>query len=321
MILFNFYKVKKNSAVDLAYQRIFQVFSSRTNCRKIDNNLSNEKYIVCSDMYQVILTFFINFGRPHIIFWVQGSSPHESYLKHKSYIKYMIIWILEYVALFLSNSHIYVSPYMKTFYQKKPFLNKKKNIVIPCFSDLKINKSVKRDQNNYCYIGGMSKWQNFDIIIKMMNIIVENNNEAKFSVATNDLAVCHAQLKELATAKLLKVTSVVSLSSKQEIENFLSAASFGFLIRDDIVVNNVASPIKLAEYLSCGVNVISTKGITSYKNLIEQAGYIVNDKNLDSIREIKFEANEEKALQVFQENFSSISISNSVNIFLKELGL
>lgn len=321
MILFNFYKVKKNSAVDLAYQRIFQIFNSRTNCRKIDNNLSNEKYIVCSDMYQVILTFLKNFGKPHIIFWVQGSSPHESYLKHKSYIKYMIIWALEYIALFLSKSHIYVSPYMKTFYQKKPFLNKKKNIVIPCLSDLKINRSVKREQDNYCYIGGMSKWQNFETIIKMMNIVVENNGQAKFSVATNDLSMCHTKLEEVATKKLLKVTSVVSLSSKQEIEDFLSAASFGFLIRDDIVVNNVASPIKLAEYLSCGVNVISTKGISSYKNLIEQAGFIVDDKNLDSIREIKFEANEEKALEVFQENFSINSVLSNVNIFCKNLGV
>lgn len=321
MILFNFYKVKKNSAVDLAYQRIFQIFNSKTACAKMDNNLSSEKYVVCSDMYQVILTYLKSLGKAHIIFWVQGSAPHESYLKHRSYIKYIVLWLIEYFALFLSNSHIYVSTYMKDFYQKKPFIKNKKNVVIPCFSDLEMNLRVEKDPNNYCYIGGMSKWQNFEKIIQIMNIIVENNNEAKFSVATNDLKTCNDQLEKMATDKLLKVTSVVSLSSKQEIENFLSAASFGFLIRDDIVVNNVASPIKLAEYFSCGINVISTKGITSYTNLIEQAGFVINENNLDSIKEIKFIANEKEALRIFDENFSANSISNAVDIFLKDLGL
>ena len=210
---------------------------------------------------------------------------------------------------------------MKDFYQKKPFIKNKKNVIIPCFSDLEVNSTVEKDPHNYCYIGGMSQWQNFEKIIQIMNIVVEKNNEAKFSVATNDLKTCNDQLEKMATNKLLKVTSVVSLSSKQEIENFLSAASFGFLIRDDIVVNNVASPIKLAEYFSCGINVISTKGITSYTNLIEQAGFVINENNLDSIKEIKFIANEKEALRIFDENFSANSISNAVDIFLKDLGL
>jgi hypothetical protein len=36
----------------------------------------------------------------------------------------------------------------------------------------------------------------------------------------------------------------------------LNAADIGFLIRDDCVVNRVASPTKLGEYLSCGLPVI-----------------------------------------------------------------
>lgn len=321
-----------NKAVEKAYDRIYDLFDINKvkiyHKEEVENYLSlkddNDEFFVCANIWHVLYLKYkalVKLKRIKIIFWVQGTVAHESFLKNKSYFRFFILWFLEYISLILSDCYIYVSPYMKDYYEKKFFTSSKQSIVMPCISDLNQNIKIKRDSENYCYIGGMSKWQNFETIIKMMNIIVEHNNEAKFSVATNDLTVCQAKLEELATEKLLKVTSVVSLVSKQEIENFLSAASFGFLIRDDIVVNNVASPIKLAEYLSCGVNVISTKGITSYTNLIEQAGYIVNDKNLDSIRGIKFEANEEKALEVFQENFSSTSISNSVNIFLKELGL
>lgn len=321
-----------NKAVEKAYDRIYNLFD--TNKIKILTKKELESHLalkdekndifVCANIWHVLYLKYkalVALKRVKIIFWVQGAVAHESFLKNKSHFRFLILWILEYISFIFSDFYIYVSPYMKEYYEKKTLASGKKSIVIPCISDLNQNLEIKRDSEKYCYIGGMSKWQNFDIIIKMMNIIVENNNEAKFSVATNDLVVCHAQLKELATAKLLKVTSVVSLSSKQEIENFLSAASFGFLIRDDIVVNNVASPIKLAEYLSCGVNVISTKGITSYKNLIEQGGFIVNDKNLDTIQGTKFEASEEKALEVFKENFSINSVLNNVDTFCKEIGV
>lgn len=320
-----------NRAVERAYDRIYELFDvnkvkilEKNSLQQYLKSDDRDKIFVCANIWHVLYLkykslFFCK--KIRIIFWVQGAVAHESFLKNNSYLKYFILWFLEYISLIISDSYIYVSPYMKNYYESKFLVRNKKSVVIPCFSDLEMNLRVEKDPNNYCYIGGMSKWQKFENIIQIMNIIVENNNEAKFSVATNDLKTCNDQLEKIATDKLLKVTSVVSLSSKQEIENFLSAASFGFLIRDDIVVNNVASPIKLAEYFSCGINVISTKGITSYTNLIEQAGFVINENNLDSIKEIKFIANEKEALRIFNENFNANSISNNVDVFLKDLGL
>lgn len=320
MIEFNFYKVFHGSAVYLAYNRIFRIFNSKVKCSKIENNRVKSDFVVCSDLYQVILVFIMNLGKPNIIFWVQGSAPHESFLKHQSFIKFFILWVLEYLALIISSAHIYVSPYMKEFYQKKPLINKK-NMVLPCFSDLKQNPKIERNPNNYCYIGGMSKWQNFDKIINIMNLIVEKKSKAKFSIATNDLLLCEQKIKNLGSDNLKKVTSIVSLSSKQEIEDFLSEASYGFLIRDDIIVNNVASPIKLAEYFSCGVNVISTKGITSYIDLISEAGFIIDEQQIDLVKNINLSSNQEQALKVFRENFSEISVSNNIDKFLADIGL
>lgn len=321
-----------NKAVEKAYDRIYDLFNIDKvkifDKKEVEDSLAlkddKEVVFVCANIWHVLYLkckALVKLKKIKIIFWVQGAVAHESFLKNKSYFRFSILWLLEYISLIFSDFYIYVSPYMKEYYEKKFFTLNKKSIVIPCISDLNQNIKIKRNPDNYCYIGGMSKWQNFETIIEMMNIIIENNNGAKFSVATNDLKTCNNQLEKMATNKLLKVTSVVSLSSKQEIENFLSAASFGFLIRDDIVVNNVASPIKLAEYFSCGINVISTKGITSYTNLIEQAGFVINENNLDSIKEIKFIANEKEALRIFDENFSANSISNAVDIFLKDLGL
>ena len=44
------------------------------------------------------------------------------------------------------------------------------------------------------------------------------------------------------------------------------------LIVHDIIVNNVASPVKIGEYLACGLPVLLTRGIGDYSRTIPQAG-------------------------------------------------
>ncbi|TOP40740.1 hypothetical protein, partial [Vibrio parahaemolyticus] len=40
---------------------------------------------------------------------------------------------------------------------------------------------------------------------------------------------------------------ITSIEDRHEMENFLSSMEFGVLLREDNMINNVASPIKLAE--------------------------------------------------------------------------
>ena len=47
--------------------------------------------------------------------------------------------------------------------------------------------------------------------------------------------------------------SVYSILNRVEIPNILSQFEYGFIIRECNLVNYVASPIKFAEYLACGV--------------------------------------------------------------------
>lgn len=323
-MIFNLNNISKNTAVYKAYIRLANNLAKDQPVffEKYSTSIRSADFVICANIWHVLFTWFYLLGsKAKIIFWVQGVIAEESYLKHNSKFKFYLLKLLEKICLYFSDAYIYVSPYMMEFYSKNKSVRNKPALIFPCISDLRHNSEIERDSNNYCYIGGMSKWQNFEKIIQIMNLLVNSNQQANFSIATNDLSICRDKIDHLASDQLKKVISLVSLSSKQEIEDFLSKAAYGFLIRDDIIVNNVASPIKLAEYFSCGVNVISTKGVTSYVNLIRQAGFIIDEKNIESLKTINFKCDEKAALKVFKENFNENSLSDSIDLFFKEIGL
>ena len=286
-------------------------------------DLRKERYIVCATIWQVLLVRVLTAGTGvRIIYWVQGLVAEEAYLKNSSILKLNLLLIAERTSFFLASSYIYVSEFMEEFYRKRyPFSAKKKYLVVPCVSDLVINKSVFRNKNSYCYLGGMSAWQRFDAVIKIMNGVVRSSSLVSFSVATKDVDVCREMLSIHASKELLAVTTVRSLNGKEEVERFLSSQQFGFLLRDDNSINNVASPIKLAEYLSCGVNVISTRALKSFSSIIIDAGYLVDLSKGESagLQQVFEYRGEDLPLSAYERYFSYASAVSGVRSFIKRL--
>jgi glycosyltransferase involved in cell wall biosynthesis len=56
---------------------------------------------------------------------------------------------------------------------------------------------------------------------------------------------------------------------------------FGFILRDNILLNNVASPIKFVEYISMGVIPIISEGVGDYSSIVKKSGIgiLVNEDN------------------------------------------
>ncbi|WP_220746852.1 hypothetical protein, partial [Shewanella colwelliana] len=181
---------------------------------------------------------------------VQGAVPEESYLKNNNKIKMLVLSVVEFIAFKSTDELIFVSSYMCKYYIAKHSI-KKPYTVIPCSSTLKMRNKNLKIAGSYCYLGGMSRWQCFENIVDIATKILANQPNATFHVATKDTEIA----KKLINNSLLDMSrvSICSLTSKEEIEAFLSKMEFGFLIREDNLVNHVSSPIKLAEYLSMGV--------------------------------------------------------------------
>jgi glycosyltransferase involved in cell wall biosynthesis len=68
------------------------------------------------------------------------------------------------------------------------------------------------------------------------------------------------------------------LGSK-DIPTTLAAGDYGLLLREPSVTNQVAAPVKFAEYLACGLPVICSDCIGDYPNFIREhnAGIVINE--------------------------------------------
>lgn len=62
-----------------------------------------------------------------------------------------------------------------------------------------------------------------------------------------------------------------------EIQNSLAVADLGLLLRERNSVNRVASPVKFAEYLACGLPVLISPGVGDFTDFVraEQVGYVL----------------------------------------------
>jgi len=95
------------------------------------------------------------------------------------------------------------------------------------------------------YAGGAQKWQNVDM---MLEAIKKVESSYEFTILSSDVDV----FKEKMTAR--GMTSVRLLSvRKEEVYSYYGESDLGFLLRDDMPINNVACPTKLIEYMSQSV--------------------------------------------------------------------
>ena len=158
---------------------------------------------------------------------------------------------LESVERFLySNSmkKVYVSPGMQTHFELK-YGRADDYLELPIISEIRLDKLSFQNtletpkEDSYVYSGGLQSWQN---IPEMMQVV--ERLEKSFTIATNQTSEFGKVLKEN-----LKSFCTVGKYEKQNLLELYVKSSFGYVIRDDTTVNQVAFPTKLFEYLACGV--------------------------------------------------------------------
>ena len=132
----------------------------------------------------------------------------------------------------------------------------------------------------FVYSGGSSLWQKVPEMFSLFNEYHQSDPNSFFLILSKDKNEFEAQLSNYHNIK--DFVRVLSLEFKQ-VPNYLCAADAGFLLRDDVVLNRVASPTKLAEYMACGLMVVVCKVAD---NWINGSGkdYFLYDNLLDDAR-------------------------------------
>lgn len=308
----------KNMHGGLVQEEYWRRIKEYDGYRKLRKLISNESYdyIWCPDYIRLLLLRFLFVKNTKIIYWVQGTGPYESLMKHGNHFKFTVLSLIEKLGFSYSDAYIFVSESMREFYENRYNIKNKCSIIVPCLSEFTLTKKIehnRRKKNSYVYIGGISAWQCFNETLEIYAKI--RTNDTVFHIITPDIN----KAKELVCEKfgVANDIEIYCIKDRTKIPEVLSTFEYGFLIRKESPVNYVASPIKFVEYLSCGVNVILTKALPSYARMVEQYSIgTVIDLNDECPRIKKYS---EAAIKVYLEKFDKSIFMNRYKSLLGKL--
>ena len=153
---------------------------------------------------------------------------------------------------------------------------------VPCVTSLPISFTDFASQRNKArcklgvnnrkvvvYLGGASSWQQPELMVDTFSHLHRKLSVAYFLVITNEVAVFQRLLKK----KSLPTSSYVVLNlPHHEVAAHAIAGDVGLLLREDNLINRVASPTKFAEYLQLGIPVLLTNVIEDYAQIVLKYG-------------------------------------------------
>lgn len=150
--------------------------------------------------------------------------------------------------------------------------------------DIRQALGLSSDDTLLCYSGGTSAWQRIEDIVSVLKGVCSRNGRCKALFLTTNPDEVTRRLME---AQFPAGRSFVRKCTHMEVHRFLSAADIGIIMRHDISVNNVASPVKVGEYLACGLPVILTRGIGDYSEMLPTAGVgLLLDEGEDKVSQV-----------------------------------
>ena len=222
-------------------------------------------------------------GFRRIVYWMQGIDAEESYLKHHSLWRKNILDVFTWFALKKAKAVFFVSNEMKRYEERKFKVElERKSFIMPCFNvtnkkGLLIDKG-KYSKKVFTYVGSLSQWQCFSQTVDLYKQIESKYSDAEFKVFT----FSEEEAKQILLEKGVKNFSVSSVPPDQ-MTQALKDVKFGFVLRDNISVNNVATPTKLSSYLSAGVIPIYSTSLIDFYEKTRDLNYCVPVDDISQI--------------------------------------
>lgn len=223
-------------------------------------------------------------GYKRIILWQQGVTAEESFLRNHSKIRFKILNAIDCFVMKRAMLVLYVSESLKKYYEEKARCSfAEKSYLMPCFNeqfDASVFEKKDYSKKTFTYVGSLDLWQCFDKTVSIYAEIEKHFSDAQLKVLTFQTDKAKSIL-ENAGVKNYTVKCV----PKEQVKKELEESVYGFVIRDDIAVNRVATPTKFSSYLASGVLPIYSECLEDYykntKNL--QTGYCLTDSNIDGL--------------------------------------
>lgn len=233
-----------------------------------------------------------------IVTWFQGLGAEEALMTRNSLFRKRLWNCVEFFALKFSWINIYVSERMHNYYQDTYRVKDKNFFIMPCFNK-RLNEDAfnmvdKYDKPSFVYAGGLDKWQCIEETLDIFCQIEKSIPAASLTLLTKDKIKAEELIKRY-NIKNYKI-SFVGLN---ELDAELMKYKYGFLIRQDHIVNNVSTPTKMNSYLANGVIPIYTNAIDDFNWKLSGLKFCIQLNCDDSIKQWSQEI-------ITYERFSSI---------------
>lgn len=202
------------------------------------------------------------------------------------------IYALEKKSVLNSDFRIAVSEQLHQFWKSEFHYKESNHVIIPCTlteafekvtlteeAILESRKSLNIDQETvlFVYSGSIAGWQSFDLLYSFLKSILTSHSRSKILFLSDKDKNIEKLETEFPGKILCKKVSV------NEVPDYLLAADYGLLIREESVTNKVASPVKFAEYLACGLKVIISDNLGDYTEFTKHNNCGFNYRDFNSV--------------------------------------
>ena len=243
----------------------------------------------------------------------------------------------EYLRQRLANKIFVVSNALKQYFIESYHSLPEKFISYPClssaqkfyFSDelrqaTRKELGIKDVYNVYVYSGGIvNSYHIPEAFLKIFEKICKQDDNARLLIIAKQKT--KEMLDVIENNDIIKSKIIIKEAiPNNDVVKYLNAADFGFLIRDNIIVNNVAFPSKFAEYILCGLPTIISESIYDQADYCKKhnAGYIFkNDdmQNLDSCYIKPLNKNDFDRERIAREGIAFMSKEGAIDRIVEQL--
>lgn len=154
-----------------------------------------------------------------------------------------------------------------------------------------------KDDIVFVYSGSLAGWQSINLMIEFIKTVLKKSTSHKI-LFLSDLSqeIKFLQIEFPNQVQCLKLNPI-------DLPQYLIACDYGILIREKSVTNQVASPVKFAEYLACGLPVIISNELGDYSEFVKlnECGFILTEFKTYNLEGIFLK---EKIQKISFENFS-----------------
>lgn len=144
------------------------------------------------------------------------------------------------------------------------------------FPNISVSKS---ERIKAVYSGSFAAWQQKDELINLCKYSLAKYENLDFIFITYD----NIKLDEYFDKEIIEKRISLINSSSVEVSKYMIEGSFGILLREKSIVNKVASPLKFAEYLACGLPVLVSEEVGDTQSLINNygVGVVIKENNYE----------------------------------------